>query len=127
MLVNILTGLELEVELGLGLAQAQAQQCPGSGLAAGFLFAMAKGQEGDRDRQREGAAGAVWVATAIQFAWQHPLWVLDETAAARSWDTLVAYPPTSLVAPALRWLLPVVSRTDFCQFIYRVLLINILK
>lgn len=64
-----------------------------------------KGQEGETEIGREKEQhGAVWVATAIQFAWQHPLWVLDETAAARSWDTLVAYLPSSLalVAPALR-------------------------
>lgn len=58
-----------------------------------------KGQEGETEIGREKEQhGAVWVATAIQFAWQHPLWVLDETAAARSWDTLVAYLPPS---PAL--------------------------
>lgn len=100
MLVNILTGLELEVELGLGLGLAQAQQCPGSGLAAGFLFAMAKGRKETEIGREKEQHGAVWVATAIQFAWQHPLWVLDETAAARSWDTLVAYLPPSLALVA---------------------------
>lgn len=99
MLVNILTGLELEVELGLGLGLAQAQQCPGSGLAAGFLFAMAKGRKETEIGREKEQHGAVWVATAIQFAWQHPLWVLDETAAARSWDTLVAYLPPSPTGP----------------------------
>lgn len=86
-------------------------------------------RERERDRQRgreeEREHGAVRVATAIQFAWQHPLWVLDETAAARSWDTLVASPHVSPLL--LRAVSVVGSSSDFSQFIYRVLLINILK